>query len=336
MDSLNNSVLQYELANRTGAKVKFLNLGGRITSVEVPDRHGNNANVVLAYGALANYTTDTAYLGAIVGRYANRIAGARFNLDGIEYTLPANNGRNTLHGGTTGFEKAIWKVELVQDSGEGRALLRHVSEDGDQGFPGRLEVTATYSLSSDNELSVTFEASTTKPTHVNLSQHSYFNLSGNTRGDILQHELVLNAARFTPVDHELIPTGELRSVQGTPFDFRDSTRVGARIDDSDQQLDIGHGYDHNFVIDRGAERSLIHAATLRDSSSGRVMEVLTTEPGVQVYSGNHLQRHLKRSGIALETQHYPDSPNHPEFPSTVLRPGDRYFSQTVFRFISRA
>jgi aldose 1-epimerase len=332
MDSQENSVAEYELTNRSGCKVRFLNLGGIITRIEVPDRNGSLANVVLSYDNTAEYLTDTAYLGAIVGRYANRIAGARFTLDDVEYRLPANNGPNTLHGGTPGFEKAVWNVDVRQDRDEAHAILRHVSEDGDQGFPGTLEVSATYTLTSENELIVMFEASTSKPTHVNLSQHTYFNLSGDPRRDILSHELSLNASRFTVADGTQIPTGELRQVAGTPFDFRSSTSIGSRIDADDQQLAIGHGFDQNFVIDRDDEGSLAHAATLRDPSSGRVMDVLTTEPGIQVYTGNHLVRHPKRSGIALETQHYPDSPNHPEFPSTVLRRGERYFSQTVFRF----
>ncbi len=332
MESQKNSLAGYELTNRSGFKVRFLNLGGIITRIEVPDRDKSLANIVLAYDTPAEYLTDTAYHGAIVGRYANRIAGARFTLDGVEYNLPANNGPNTLHGGMPGFDKAIWNVEIVQNPDEARATLKHVSEDGDQGFPGRLEVTATYMFTVDNELIVTFEASTNKPTHVNLSQHSYFNLSGDPRRDILSHELSLNAGRFTVVDKTQIPTGDLRRVDDTPFDFRRSSAIGSRIDSADPQLAIGQGYDHNFVIDRDGERSLAHAATLRDSSSGRVMEVLTTEPGLQFYTGNHLVRHLRRSGIALETQHYPDSPNHPDFPSTILRPGERYFSQTVFRF----
>ena len=332
MDPSKAAVVQHELRNRSGCRVKFLSLGGIITSIEVPDRLGDLANVVLGYDTVSDYSTDTAYLGAIVGRYANRIAGARFILDGVEYRLPANNGRNTLHGGTAGFEKAIWNVTVLHDADESRAVLTHVSDDGDQGFSGRLEVTATYVLTSANELAVTFEASTTKPTHVNLSQHSYFNLSGNPNQDILRHELLLHASRLTPVNEELIPTGELASVEGTQFDFRNATPIGARIDNPDRQLEIGEGYDHNFVLDQEANDSLAHAATLRDVSSGRVLEVHTTEPGIQVYSGNHLTRHMRRSGIALETQHYPDSPNHPEFPSTVLRPDSRYFSQTVFRF----
>lgn len=326
MDDQARDVAQYELRS-AACRVKFLNLGGIITAIEVPDRQGAFANVVLAHDNIAEYLANKPYFGAIVGRYANRIAGARFTLDGAEHRLSANDHGNSLHGGVKGFDKAIWTVET-----DGRrAVLRHTSEDGDQGFPGRLDATAVYSLASENELHVTFEAVTTNPTHVNLSQHGYFNLSGNPERDILDHELMVSASRFTVVDDTLIPTGELRSVIGTPFDFTKPMRIGSRIGARDDQLTLGKGYDHNFVLDdsRGLLR---RAAILSDELSGRILDVDTTEPGIQVYSGNHLEGARYRTGIALETQHYPDSPNHPDFPSTVLRPGETYHTETIFRF----
>lgn len=331
----------HELVNKNGLRVTFLDLGGIITSIDVPDRQGESANVVLSYDSVSSYLADTAYLGALIGRYANRIANARFSIEGRDWKLAANNGRNHLHGGIVGFNRRRWSVALSPAHGYSRAILEHVSESGDEGYPGRLAVRVTYALTDDNELVVDYHATSTEATHVNLTQHSYFNLSGSGSTDILDHELTVGAAHFTPVDASLIPTGEIRSVHGTPLDFRIAKPVGADIDADDEQLRFGDGYDHNFVLAGAADDEVRFAATLRDPRSGRVMHVHTTEPGIQVYSGNKLSAALpaamgksphRRSGIALETQHFPDSPNQPGFPSTLLRPGEFYRSRTVYTF----
>jgi aldose 1-epimerase len=320
----------YELLNRNGLRVTFLDLGGIVTSIAAPDRDGKIENVVLAFGSTSSYLEDNAYLGALIGRYANRIANARFSIDGREWTLAANNGRNHLHGGIVGFNRRKWSVALHQESGYSKAVLELVSESGDEGYPGRLDVRATYTLTDGNELAIDYQATSTEATHVNLTQHSYFNLSGSTSTDILGHELTVNASHFTPVDESLIPTGEIRTVQGTPFDFTTAKPIGAHIDDDDEQLRFGDGYDHNFVLQDARDDGVRLAATLRDPGSGRVMHIHTTEPGIQVYSGNKLP--ARRQGIALETQHFPDSPNQPDFPSTLLRPGEVYRSRTVYTF----
>lgn len=324
----------FELTNGREMRVRFLEIGGIITSIEVPDRDGKAANVVLAYETPDEYAADTAYLGALIGRYANRIAGAAFTLDGTLYPLPANDATNHLHGGRSGFNRARWRVAARRQS----ATLEYTSPDGEEGYPGTLEVSVTYVVTEASELRIDYRAKTDAPTHVNLTQHSYFNLSGVPDGDILDHELTLHADHFTPVTNDLIPTGEIRSVRGTPFDFTRPARIGHRIDADDDQLTIGAGYDHNFVL---SGTGLRPAATLRDPVSGRVMEITTTEPGIQFYSGNKLSLalptgmgnpHIRRGGLALETQHFPDSPNRPEFPSTVLRPGEIYESRTIYRF----
>lgn len=328
------------LTNARGMKVRVMTYGAIIVSLEVPDRDGALGDVVLGFDSLAGYLGSSPYFGAVVGRYANRIAKGRFTLDGTEYRLATNNGPNHLHGGVRGFDKVVWAAEPFQsDSGVG-VILRHVSPDGDEGYPGRLEARVTYTLTDRNELAIDYEATTDRATPVNLSQHSYFNLAGT--GDILGHELMLAADRYTPVDSTLMPTGELAPVAGTPFDFRQPHRIGERIGDDHPQLRYGGGYDHNFVLRRPTpDTGLALAARLTDPASGRTLEIRTTEPGIQFYSGNFLDGTLTgkggtvyrhRTGLCLETQHFPDSPNHPDFPSTILEPGQVYRSRTVWAF----
>lgn len=325
----------FGLAGTDGAEVRVAAYGAAILSIRVPDRDGRLADVVLGYDDLEGYRRDRCYLGVVVGRYGNRIRGGRFTLDGTEARLETNNGPNHLHGGSDGFQRRLWSAERLSESA---VRLRLVSPDGDGGYPGRLAVTVTYTFGPDNALAVDYEAETDRPTHVNLTQHSYFNLSGGA-ADVLGHELTVDADAYTPVDETLVPTGERAPVEGTPFDFRRPTPIGARLRDAHEQLRIGHGYDHNFVLRGGG--SLALAARLRDPSSGRVLDVSTTEPGLQVYSGNFLggepagrggRAYAPHDGLCLETQHFPDSPNRPEFPSTVVRQGVPYRSRTVFAF----
>jgi aldose 1-epimerase len=317
-------------------EVGFISYGGIITSIRVPDREGRIAEVTLGHDTLAGYVGDSRWFGALVGRYANRIAGGRFSLDGRDYTLERNNGPNHLHGGSAGFHRALWEAEPVESSAGAGAVLTHTSPSGDGGYPGALTVRVTYTLAHDDALIIDYYATTDAPTPVNLTQHSYFNLAGAGSGNILDHELWLNARAFTPVDAELIPTGEIRGVEGTPFDFTTPARIGSRIDAADEQLTRCGGYDHNFVIERQGEGGLSFAARLQDPRSGRMLTVLTTEPGIQLYSGNALETaagdYPRRTGLTLETQHFPDSPNHPEFPDTVLRPGQVFSSRTVYAF----
>jgi aldose 1-epimerase len=322
----------FTLANSNGVEVRAIEYGAIIVSLRAPDKKGQSADIVLGYDTLDGYLKNNSpYFGAVVGRYANRIAKGRFTLDGHEYTLATNNPPNHLHGGVKGFDKVAWTGEPLAGRDPGVAFT-YTSRDGEEGYPGTLEVRVTYTLNERNELTVDYRATTDKPTIVNLSQHGYFNLSGGER-DILGHELTIAADRFTPVDPTLIPTGELAPVAGTPFDFTKPTRVGARIDQKDVQLERGHGYDHNFVL--SGRRS----ARLVDPESGRTLDVTTTEPGMQLYTGNFLDGtitgkggrvYARRSGLCLETQHFPDSPNHPDFPSTVLAPGAAYTSRTTF------
>jgi aldose 1-epimerase len=334
----------YTLTNANGVEVDTMNYGGIILSIRVPDRKGQFADIVLGHETLDGYIPNPPYIGAIVGRYANRIANGTFTLDGKTYTLPKNDGPNTLHGGTDKtFNKVVWDGEPLK--GKAGVTYTYLSKDGDDGFPGNLKLRVTYTLTNDNELVIDYEATTDKATPINLSQHSYFNLAGEGTSDILNHELTLNADRFTPVDKNLIPTGELRPVKGTPLDFTTSAKVGARIDDSYDQMVLGHGYDHNWVINRkGANEALTLAARMYEPTSGRVLEVSTTQPGVQFYTGNFLdgtvtgkQGHVykRRYGFCLETQHFPDSPNHPDFPSTILKPGATFRSKTVFKFSTK-
>lgn len=330
----------FTLRNASGMEVKVTNYGGIITELKVPDRDGKLDDITLGYSSIDGYLKSSPYFGAIIGRYGNRIAKAQFELDGKTYKLPANDGPNTLHGGTKGFDKVVWQAEPFEREGERGIVFTYTSPDGDQGFPGTLEARVTYTLTDKNELAFDYQATTDKPTVVNLTQHAYFNLAGDGSGDILGHELTINADRYTPVDKTLIPTGELASVEGTPFDFRTKTAIGARINADHEQIQRGGGYDHNFVLNRSGE-GLQLAARVEEPKTGRVMEVHTTELGVQFYSGNFLDGSItgknghvynKRNGFCLETQHYPDSPNQPSFPSTTLRPGETYTSRTVYTF----
>ncbi len=325
----------YTLTNSHGVETTIMTYGGTVVSLKTPDRSGRPGDIVLGFDSLDGYLgSGNPFFGAIIGRYGNRIAKGRFSIDGVEYKLAQNNGENNLHGGPRGFDKVVWKVK---NAGAQSLELGYLSKDGDQGFPGDLDVTVLYTLTDANELKIDYSATTGRTTIVNLTNHSYFNLA--CEGDNLKHMLQLNADRMTPVDAGLIPTGELRSVAGTPFDFRQATPIGARIDQKDEQLQRGGGYDHNFVLNRKGD-GLTLVAKVAEPSSGRVLEVFTTEPGVQFYSGNSIasmkgkggQPYGRRSGFCLETQHYPDSPNQPSFPTTLLKPGQRYHTETVHKF----
>ena len=330
------------LTNAHGIEVRAMTYGGIIISVRAPDRAGRLDDIVLGYDSLEGYVRKSPYFGAIVGRFGNRIARGRFTLDGRSYTLATNNGPNHLHGGIVGFDKVVWAArEFRSDSGVG-VVFTHTSPDGDEGYPGTLRARVTYTLTDRDELVVDYHATTDRATPVNLTQHTYWNLAGDGRRDVLGHELMIAADSFTPVDSTLIPTGEIAPVAGTPFDFRKLTPIGSRIDRrDDQQIAHGGGYDHNFVLDRRGAAGLAHAARVVEPTTGRTLDVYTTEPGVQFYSGNFLdgsitgkQGHVyqHRFGFALETQHFPDSPNHPNFPTTILHPGEEYRSRTVFAF----
>ena len=329
--------------------MRVLTYGGVIQTLEVPDAEGEVENVVLGFADLDGYVSeDDPYFGSLIGRYGNRIAEGRFTLDGETYQLPLNDGPNTLHGGPVGFSERVWTATDVSDDELAALQLELVSEDGDQGFPGTLTTTVTYILDAESRLVVHYQATTDAPTVVNLTQHTYWNLAGEGSGDVYDHELQLNASGYTPVDETLIPTGEVAPVEGTPFDFREPTAIGERIREADQQLLYGQGYDHNWALDRtddgaregsDSEDALEEAAVLHDPDSGRTLTISTTEPGIQFYSGNFLDGTLvgtgggiyrQGDGLALETQHFPDSPNQPDFPSTVLRPGEEYDSTTVF------
>lgn len=328
----------YTLTNVNGLEARIMTYGATVVSLKVPDRRGKLADVVLGYESLEGYLKNSPFFGAIVGRYGNRIGKGRFSLNGKEYTLAKNNGENTLHGGTKGFDKVVWRAKEVKQKDGDSLSLSYLSKDGEEGFPGNLSVTVVYTLTNNNELKIEYSATTDKITVVNLTHHSYFNLAGE--GSILNHQLMIDANRFTPVDEGLIPTGELRSVKGTPMDFTRSSTIGARIDQQDEQLTFGKGYDHNWVLNNPGGK-LAFAARVYEPGSGRVMEVFTTEPGLQFYSGNFLdgtitgkggQVYKQRYGFCLETQHFPDSPNKPKFPSTVLKPGQHYTSTTIYKF----
>jgi aldose 1-epimerase len=321
-------------------EARIATYGGIVVSFKAPDRDGKVADVVLGFDTLDGYVAlfngpHNAFIGAIIGRYANRIAHGAFMLDGKKYSLPLNNGENTLHSGTHGFNNVVWKAKPVANGVE----LTYLSKDGDSGFPGNLTLTVRYTLAK-GDLRIEYSATTDQDTVINLTNHSYFNLAAH--GDILNHQLTLNASRFTPVNAALIPTGELKPVDSTPFDFRKATAVGARIDADDEQLRLGHGYDHNWVLDNNGKLAV--AAEVFDSSSGRVLKVLTDQPGIQFYTGNFLDGSIKgkegksyerRSALCLETQHFPDSPNHPEFPTTELKAGQRFHSVTVYSLSAR-
>lgn len=324
-------VIRYSLTNAKGMQVHLINWGATVTAVQVPDRDGKLENVTLSLPTADAYLENRPFFGCIVGRYANRIAGGKFTLDGMEYTLATNNGPNHLHGGNVGWNKALWHGEPLQQDNAAAVKFTHVSPDGDEGYPGQVKVTVVYSLNNDNELSIDYTATTDKATPINLTNHCYWNLRGAGDGKILDHILMLNCDRYLPVDENLIPTGELKSVEGTPMDFRKPTPIGARIDQ------VGMGYDHCYVVN-GEPGELRLAARVRDPESGRVMEVRTTEPGVQLYTGNFLNGSEevggfnKHDAFCLECQHFPDSPNQPDFPNTILRPGETYRQTTVHKF----
>jgi aldose 1-epimerase len=328
-----DSVMLYTLKNEKDIVIKITNFGGIITEIHTPDKDGRSANIVLGFDNLDQYLAGDPYFGALIGRYGNRIAGAQFTLDDVTYHLAQNDGNNSLHGGNKGFDKVLWDARVIGCDERAALQLTYTSPDGEEGFPGTLKTVVTYELLMD-QLFITYEAETDKATPVNLTNHSYFNLAGE--GTILDHILYLNASKYTPVDAQLIPTGELANVEGTPFDFRKPTPIGARIDE------VGGnpgGYDHNFVLDK-SQNGKVLAAKLMDPKTGRSLEVYTTEPGLQFYTGNFLNGSLssgdrvfvKNSGLCLETQHFPNSPNQPNFPSTILRPGEKFASQTIFKF----
>jgi aldose 1-epimerase len=332
----------YTLKNANGMEVDITNYGGIITKLTAPDSKGKYADVVLGFDSIDKYLAGHPYFGAIIGRYGNRIAMGKFKIDGKEYTLATNNGPNSLHGGLKGFDKVVWAAE--PGKGEDPSLtLTYTSKDGEEGYPGTLKVKVVYTLTPKNELKIDYHATTDKATPLNLTNHSYFNLAGEGSGDILGHVLTLNADKFTPTDETAIPTGELKSVEGTPFDFRKPHAIGERINDKDEQIKFGKGYDHNFVLN-GKGKDLKLAARVTEPTAGRIMEVLTTEPGVQFYTGNYLEgkeigksgkAYKYRHGFCLETQHYPDSPNQPKFPSSILKPGVEYNSATIYRFSAK-
>lgn len=333
----------YTLKNARGAEARITTYGGAVVSLKVPDRAGKFDDVVLGFDDIEGYQKTTTYIGSLVGRYANRIAKGRFTLDGKEYTLATNNGENHLHGGLRGFDKVVWKARPLAVRGGSALELTYLSKDGEEGYPGNLNVRVVYTLTDANELKIDYYATTDKDTVINLTNHNYYNLAGQGSGDILGHLLTLNASRFTPTDAGAIPTGELRPVKGTPFDFTRPTAIGARIEQDEEQLKLGKGYDHNFVVN-GRAGVLRLAARVTEPTTGRAMEVWTTEPGVQLYTGNYLdgsdigkggKPYRYRYGFCLETQHFPDSPNHPAFPSTVLRKGGRFRSTTVYKFSAR-
>lgn len=334
------NITLYTLTNANGLEMKVLNYGGVVVSLKIPDKNGVFDDVVLGFESIDQYMRESPFFGAIVGRYGNRIAKGKFTLDGVTYNLAINNGPNHLHGGVKAFDKVLWKVEENRTN-EGPSLtLSYISADGDEGYPGTLSVIVVYTLTDNNEFKINYQATTDKKTVINLSQHSYFNFSGNAKRSILDHEIMLNADRFVAIDETSIPTGDLKSVQGTPFDFRKPTRVGDRIDNDDEQLKNGQGYDHTFVFNEGVSNGKTVAASLYDPVSGRYMEVFTKEPGVQFYSGNFLKGYKgkngavyhKRFGLCLETQHFPDSPNQSKFPSVILSPGKVYQTETTYRF----
>ena len=334
----------FRLMNANGIEVRIITYGGAVASLSVPDRHGRFDDIVAGFDDLDGYLTRSPFFGAVIGRYANRIADARFTLNGREFQLTANDGKNHLHGGRRGFDKRVWMGTALERDGSSGVALSRVSVDGEEGYPGTLNVTVVYLLTPRDELTIEYTATTDQATPINLTNHSYFNLAGQGRGDILQHLLTIDADRYTPTDETQIPTGERAAVEGTPFDFQTTTAIGARIDADDVQIRRGDGYDHNFVLRAwNASRPdlLHHAARLVDPISGRAVDIATTEPGIQFYSGNKLDgtivgklgRVYRRcSSLCVEPQHFPDSPNHPDFPSTILYPGRVFHSKTVYTF----
>jgi aldose 1-epimerase len=340
------SIRSYRLVNQKGMEAVIINYGAALVSLKVPDRNGSSSDVVLGYDDLKGYEADKSFFGASIGRYGNRIGKGQFTLDGKSFQLSTNDGPNTLHGGTRGFNKRVWTA-VDRSTADAQVLeLSYTSADGEEGFPGKLTATVKYTLpASSNELRIDYTAKTDKDTVVNLTNHSYFNLTGDPSNEIVDHQLTLNASKFTPVDATLIPTGELRDVSGTAFDFRKPTAIGTRIAQNDEQLKFGKGYDHNWALDWVEGKGVRLAAEVFDPKSGRVLQVFTLEPGIQFYSGNFLDGTVRgkagklyahRTGFCLETQHFPDSPNHANFPSTTLKPGQTYHSTTIFRFSTRS
>ena len=334
----------FTLTNAKGLVMTVTNYGGIVTSFLVPDKAGKMADIVLGHNDVDTYVKNNPYFGAIIGRYGNRIGKGKFTLDGKQYSLSVNNGENTLHGGAKGFDKVVWKAKEVKSAGAVGVEFNYVSKDGEEGYPGNLSATVVYWLTNNNEFKINYTATTDKATVVNLTQHNYWNLSGEGSGDILGEELILNADTYTPVDAGLIPTGEIAAVKGTPMDFTKPFAIGSRINADFEQLKFGKGYDHNWVLNKNKPGVMTHAATLFDPKSGRVMEVTTTEPAIQFYSGNFLDGTIIgksgkpygfRNALCLETQHYPDAPNKPGFPSTTLKPGQTYTTSTVYKFFTR-
>lgn len=338
----NGQVVQlFTFQNKQGTKLKVLDYGGIITSLEVADKKGKIEDIVLGFDNMEAYLGAHPCFGTIIGRYGNRIAKGRFNIDGTSYTLAQNNAENHLHGGIKGFDKVMWKASSFETDESSGVCLSYCSKDGEEGYPGNLQVEVTYTLTDANELVCAYKATTDKATPVNLTQHSYFNLTGNIKRDILDHQLQLYADFYTPTNKGLIPTGELATVENTPFDFRTPTAIGARIDAKQEQLEFGFGYDHNFVLNKKTPNTLSLAAIVTEPTSGRKMKVFTSEPGIQLYTANHLdgtlagkkgQFYKKRTAFCLETQHYPDSPNQAAFPSTILRPNEVYETTTIYQF----
>ena len=340
-----DSIKLFTLRNENGMTVKVTNYGAIITSIVVPDRDGKMADVALGYNRVEDYinAVDKPYFGAVVGRYGNRIANGEFTLNGETYSLLKNNGANHLHGGAVGFDKVVWDADF--NPSKNTVSLRYVAKDKEEGYPGNLQLRVSYTLTNNNAIVVNYHATTDKATPINVTQHTYFNLKGEGQGTILDHELMLNAKKFTPVDESLIPTGKMPRVMGTPFDFTTAKAIGRDIGQENEQLRFGLGYDHNWILDKsGKKDELTLAAQVHEPSSGRVMEIHTTEPGIQFYCGNFLDGRLKgksgkpyihRGGFCLETQHFPDSPNQPNFPSAILKPGEVFQSQTVFKFSTK-
>lgn len=340
-----SGIVVYELSNAAGTEVHISNYGATVTAIKTGDRNGQMADIALGYDSVEGYinAVDRPYFGSVVGRYANRIAKGQFTLDGVNYSLAKNNGENHLHGGNMGFDKVVWSGAPIRGDGFNGVILSYLAKDMEEGYPANLHVTVTYKLTDKNELVIEYAATTDKATPVNLTNHTYFNLAGEGNGTILNHQLMINADYYTPVDEGLIPTGQIKSVKGTPFDFTTPKTIGHDISRDNQQLAYGGGYDHNFVLNRKSPGMML-AATVYEPASGRVLEVLTEEPGIQFYSGNFLDGRLVgksgrpyvyRGGFCLETQHYPDSPNQADFPSTILRPGDVYQTTTIYRFSTK-
>lgn len=335
------TVQVYTLQNKLGTTIDILDLGGIIASINVADRNGNFSDIALGFDNPQQYLTDSPYMGALVGRYANRIAKGKFTLDSEEYSLPVNNGKNALHGGIIGFDKQVWKSTPTTLGNEAQLELSLISHDGEEGYPGELSVTVTYRFDDQNRLTITYKASTDKATVINLTNHAYFNLNGHNAGSILDHEMMINASYYTPVDETLIPTGEIVTTSDTPMDFQASKPIGRDINDANQQLEFGMGYDHNWVLNKSNEQKIELAATAYSPQSGNTLKVYTDQPGIQFYTGNFLDGsfqgkdntfYQQQNAFCLESQHFPDSPNQPNFPSTVLRPGELYKTTTIFEF----